>query len=178
MKILMTALLVFGSMTTFATEIATHRFTEFTEAGQQAFRLYNVSLHQEGYLAVSYTEYKTRPGSIGGEQEIGSDSYKVELQEMVFKNILESVKRLSLAKIETTIHPVTCAMWPSPVLSNDHLSIKGEYDYNLNAFIGEMKLINGPQGCWVHSSVSPAAAYHATEASELTGILEVLAMNE
>lgn len=67
-------------------------------------------------------------------------------------------------------------MMPGPTMSNNHLSVLRGFDYNNQTYLGEMELVDGPQGCWVRSATYPKNAYDRTTAASLKTLIKTLTL--
>ena len=88
-----------------------------------------------------------------------------------------SAVNLSKAKITTKTAQIICMMMPGPAASNNHLSVATDYDYHTDDFTGAMKLVLGPQGCWVRKPVFPANQYDRATAKELKALIKILVLD-
>ncbi len=57
-------------------------------------------------------------------------------------------------------------MRPGPSGMNDHLTVRREN--------GELLLVDGPRGCWLHEQTHPENEYHQVTASLVKRTLRVL----
>lgn len=98
------------------------------------------------------------------------------LNDVIFNLIKNEVIGLSTARIVKKTNVVVCMMIPGPHQANDHLSILRHYDHHTDEFLEEMKLILGPQGCWVSNPVYPKENYQMVKAQKLKSMLKVMAL--
>lgn len=148
MKNLLLMIALLASSSVFAKNIANYRFAigsnDWRFAGDAT--VVSATLTDEGNLTV------TRTDSNGQLPEV----FEEALNEHTFRSMKWNVIALSNAEIKEEFSQIVCMMMPGPLQSNDHLSVRRGFDVNVDEFLGEVKLVFGPQGCWVSHKVSPA----------------------
>jgi hypothetical protein len=108
---------------------------------------------------------------------VETKEYTKLLNERIYKMLKQNVMRLSKAEIITREAQVVCMMMPGPTHSNNHLSVLTDYDYSEDNFMGKMKLVSGPQGCWVRKSTFPKNEYDRATAQELKALIKALVLD-
>jgi hypothetical protein len=100
----------------------------------------------------------------------------IELKRAVKGEIIDMVKRLANAEIESRYAGIVCMMYPHPSQSENYLSVKRDYDWRSSTFNGGLELVKGPQGCWIGHKVSPKEDAHDIIAEKLKTALRMLAI--
>ncbi|MBL6990352.1 MAG: hypothetical protein ISR65_11260 [Bacteriovoracaceae bacterium] len=123
--------------------------------------LYKIELTDEQYLIRSrvwgYPVYNY-------EETQASDSVKL-LNNEVYNELLNDIRVLEDAKIETIRPDFVCEMMP--LISNDDLEVKRGQS---------LELVDGPSGCWVPTHVHPKTTYAQKAAALLKRSLKLLSL--
>ena len=168
MKNLLLTFILLASSSVFAKNIAHYRFAIGGGDWRSApdVKVISATLTDAGILMVEKT------GSNDPQPEV----FEEELNEHNFTSMKWNVIALANAEIETIFTRIVCAMMPSPGQSNNHLSVRREYDSSTQDFLGQMKLISSPQGCWVAERVRPVGSRQQLAANILREQIKTAAL--
>ncbi|MAF98133.1 MAG: hypothetical protein CMH26_05810 [Micavibrio sp.] len=176
MKFLATVL-VFTAMAAQAKEIAHYRFAVQDYATNEVVHV-EATLEDTKELHIEAMSFLGRGhGPIFFPSEVKEDvSVTKNLNKYTYEILFNKVKNLANAQIKTTYQQIVCTMMPGPEASNNHLTVRRNWDWDMDDFIGEMELISGPSGCWVSTSVQPDGDWGKRHAYELKEVLKTLAL--
>lgn len=166
-----------------ATDIAKYNFA-FRAADGQGIHNVSAVLHDDKTLKLEVVTSHLRPDSprryplpiVGWETGAGV-SFTKELAAEVYSILSVDALSLSRAEIEVQVAGIVCMMMPGPTMSNNHLSVRRDYDYNTETFKGEMTLVQGPRGCWVGRKVFPKNQHDQATAARLQATIKALAID-
>ncbi|MEM7645955.1 MAG: hypothetical protein AAF203_03505 [Pseudomonadota bacterium] len=114
------------------------------------FSKYHAQLTDQGILTV--TESKRLDPRIVSDFDntFETTEYEKALHPSNFRSLLWKVQTLSNAQIQVIESDVVCKLLASPAMGINHLQVLRGYDYETNTYSGELALVHGPQGCWLH----------------------------
>lgn len=177
MKILAAVLLLTSTLAQ-AKEIANYRFAIRDNVSQELFVI-NAKLDDNKVLQIKGQAYEdTGHGPIFFPSPANREILEEKvLNTFSYENLFSKIKTLSTAKIKTTHAQIVCAMMPGPTASNDHLTVRRDWNWEEQDLIGDMLLVSGPSGCWVSTSIKPETDWGKREASNLKNQLKILALD-
>ena len=161
------------SAATVAKDVTSYRFAVRSDLGEVTQVHHLVATVTDGaILRIEHTQSEgSHPffaDSVGRTEELSK-----RLSTFTYQSLMGNVIALSNAKIERSFMQVVCMMMPSPVHSNNHLSVARGYDVNTGNFFGDMELVAGPRGCWVSSKVKPVGGREQLAADLLKNQIKV-----
>jgi hypothetical protein len=161
----------------FSSEIASHRFTTFGDI-RGTYQTFQVTIDETQTMNIKMTTSKsTRPHVIGALYDNHTQKFRKDLNNKVFAKLKKSIVRLSKSKISIIHNVIVCRMMPGPTMTNDHLNIRRDYDYSTSTFLGEMKLVSNPSGCWQTRSIFPKNDNDKAIANELKAIIKIIVLD-
>lgn len=176
-KLITLVITLITSSLAFSTEIAGHRFAIYG-AQRGMYHNFEISISDKQVMAVRMTTSKTgRRNFIGGSSLVETMKVEKDLNNRVYKLLKSSIVRLSNAKISKIHRTIVCRMMAGPTLSNDHLSIKRNYQRSTDTFLGKMTLVSNPSGCWQTISIFPTHVNDKLIAEQLKSTLEILTLD-
>ena len=101
--------------------------------------------------------------------DVKSKPKAIKLGSVLFGEINQHIQALAVADIETTHASVICKIMVRPFMSFNHLEVTD--------VTGALKLVAGPQGCWVSDKTYPVEEYNQQDANELKTQMRVLALS-
>ncbi len=168
MKNLLLTLILLASSSVFGKSIAHYRFAigsnDWRSADQAT--VINASLTDKGSLVVLTSS----------SADEAPQYWEETLHEKTFESMKWNVLALSNVEIKETIQAIVCAMMPGPLQSNDHLSVRRGHVFGVDDFFGEMKLVHGPQGCWVARKITPVGGRNEMAARLLKEQMKIAAL--
>ena len=172
-KLILSAFVVFASWAGQAKTILNYNFADGHGVG---FVQYSAELSDEGVLTVLETKrFDPRALAI---PELDSSPlttrYDKQLNPANFRNLLWQIQGLSNAKTQVLVSNVVCKLFPSPAMGVNHLSVLRGYDYQTESYKGEMALVHGPQGCWLHSKTSLVDEFDNLQAVTMKAVLRAV----
>ncbi len=165
--IMLIALLALGT-SAFAGEnqvIARYRFA--SDHSFDSFTVYNAALLDDGTVVLKSFQGGRNTFPIDMNVE-ATNTRTFKISDLNFQQLKYEVLALGRAEIKTTRQNVVCMMMPGPGQSNDHLSVRRERS-------GELELVDGPHGCWLHEHTHPANEYDRTHATIIKRLLKFIA---
>ena len=176
-KTLTLVITLLASSFAFSSEIATHRFAIYG-AQRGMFHNFDISISDTQEMTVKMiTTRSGRPFVIGVGVRAQEVKVQKDLNNRVYSIIKRSITRLSNAKITKLHRTIVCRMMAGPTLSNDHLHIRSDYQRRSDSFLGKMRLVSNPSGCWQTVSIFPTNDNDKRIAEELKSILEILTLD-
>ncbi|MCB0365027.1 MAG: hypothetical protein H6624_11845 [Bdellovibrionaceae bacterium] len=136
-----------------------------------AFEKVTASVDETGVLTVSSV---TTRGFDATEPSVVLTRQLSESSVDFLRNELLS---LSDAEIQSSYSDIVCMIAVSPAQMIDHLSVATNWDWQKNQFLGELRTVMGPQGCWVHHHIAPKVEWQMNQARGLKKMLQLLALD-
>jgi disulfide bond formation protein DsbB len=176
-KLFTLVIALISSSLAFSTEIAGHRFAIYG-AQRGMYHNFDISISDKQVMAVKMITSKSgNPYFIGGSSLVDTVKMEKDLNNRVYALLKQSIVRLSKVKISKIHRTIVCRMMAGPTLSNDHLSVKRQYQRSTDSFLGEMKLVSNPSGCWQTVSIFPTQPQNLLIAEQLKSTLEILTLD-
>ena len=175
-KILITLATLIIASASFAKDMAHYRFTVPGFEKGQYHSLETVITEDQELKVKVVTTTGRFPFFIPEDGSAETFDASKRLNDIVFKMLKDEIIGLSRAKIESRTNVIVCMVMPGPGMMNNHLSVLRQYDYETNEFTEEMKLILGPQGCWVSNPTYPKEQYQMNQAKNLKSTMKLLAL--
>ena len=177
MNYLIAVLFLTLSFTTFAnSELVNYRFGINHTEDFHVYRIYEVTLKSNKKIEVHYREYKGEAWEIGSDELVKEESYVVALSELKYELLKVEIVSLSNTEIETQQAEMICHMFPSPVASNDHLSVAKKYNRENGEFEGPLEITLSVEGCWEWTLIRPTRNTMLEKARTLKNMIKVLAL--
>jgi hypothetical protein len=92
-----------------------------------------------------------------------------------FQTLKTKIEALSIAEISTVHSDVVCEMMPL-YNSGRILSVRRGFDWQSQAFTGDLAVVDNNAGCWELTHIQPKETYDQTTAKALESALEVLTL--
>jgi len=173
--VLLVALLM--SANAMAANIAEYRFAQMGEE-RGSVHVFKVAVTDSAELDIELTTSVGRPPFyLPQDGEVNTKDFSKRLNKHVFETLKNHIVSLSSAEIEERMNQIVCMMMPGPAQSNNHLSVKRDYDYRTQEFKGEMQLVSGPNGCWVRHAIFPKVEWQRANAQALKNLIKVLTLD-
>lgn len=152
-RTILATLLVLLSFKSHSADLASYRFATLDQESDQAIvKVLEVTVDEERLLKVKMSKATGEsPFFIGGNVE--TTTHEKVLNRAVFDSLKTRVVAIANAPIIKKIDLIVCELFAGPLLSNDHLSVARDYDFESKTFNGDIELVSGPQGCWVMNKV-------------------------
>lgn len=168
--------LVSVSGSAFAKDIALYEFgMRSTDAEQgEKYQSVRVSLDDEGMITAAI--FPLNFGGIDLPQRRRKEVSKV-LSPLALQGLRHQLAGLSKTELETYYSQIVCMIAVSPDMTVDHLSIAEDYDYREDRFLGELRLVLSPQGCWTGGGTFPKKDYSLQQARSLKAMLRFYALD-
>ena len=179
MKTTLTTLLAFLLIqSAFAKDIATFRFAIHEGPHDRTeITVVVAKLTDDKEIKITTSSAFGRFPFFNSGDNVETKEFTKPLNDKIYNMLKHNVMNLSKAEITTREAQVICMMMPGPAQSNNHLSVLADYDYNEDDFLGKMKLVSGPQGCWVRKATFPKNQYDRATAQELKALLKALTLD-
>lgn len=178
MKAIILLTVLMTSLTSFGADLAHYRFgISGDQRGE--FHVLNATLSDEKTLTVKMITTVGRPpfNRPVNPRDLVEKEEIITLNEFAFKELKSLISSLSTAKIIEEQKQVICLMIPQPNHSNNHLSAATITRNREGTTIGQMRLVLGPQGCWVRNETKPKDIFHLERANQLKQALKILSLN-
>lgn len=172
--ILVAAVLV--TTNAFAKDVAVYEFgtTELSVESSRNYQSVRVSLDHNGVIKA-----ELYPLELGGPDlprpilEVVSK----QLSPLALQNLRNQFIGLSNTELESYEAQAICMIAVSPDMMIDHLYVAEGYDYNIDHFTGELRLVLSAQGCWVGHGTYPKNQYAQQNARNLKALLRFYALD-
>ena len=131
----------------------------------------DVSIDESGLVGITAT---TRSGF----DNIGPAKYQShQLSDSALEHVRNQLLSLSDAELQESYSDIVCMIAVSPAQMTDHLSVATDWDWQKRQFNGDLRLIMGPEGCWVRHHIAPKTAWKASQARNLKSLLQFIALD-
>ena len=178
MKAIILLTVLITSLSSFGADLAHYRFgISGDQRGE--FHVLNATLSDDKTLTVKMITTVGRPPFYRpvDPRNFMERKEEVTLNSFTFKELKNLVNSLSTAEIVEEKNEPICLMMPQPNHSNNHLSAATITRNREGTSIGQMRLILGPQGCWVRFETKPKDIFHLERANQLKQALKILSLN-
>ena len=136
-----------------------------------SFEKVSASVDESGVLTVS--SVTTR----GFESTEPSVVLTRQLSESSVEFLRNELLSLSDAEITSYYSDIVCMIAVSPAQMVDHLSVATKWDWRAKQFLGELRTVMGPEGCWVQHHITPKVEWQMNQARGLKKMLQFLALD-
>ena len=176
MKNLIALLLLFSSFNSVAGDIIAsydfgHRIQSLKPFDEQPARIYHVTVDSHGVVEVSYT---LAVHNIVAQEPTLVASKK--LNQTNFSDLRARLIGLANAELDISVSQFVCEIFVSLEMYTNHLAVGKSYDYQANQFDTQLRVVDGPKGCFVMHHVSPSNRMNQDNALVVKSLLRALAL--